>query len=176
MGISPDRIRAPLVEHLVFARDTVSCSGVGVFRPRHVKDTLDGVRRSAVEAACTSLGPYYVGRWTDGLLSLAEHASGSAALPLYSPDSRSACGASPHSCWQPGMHLPTGASCHRAWPRTLPSSPPGSSIPIAHTSYCRHRLPLGDGVTPHWPAGGARRRQRGDLYRAAFTGGSRSHS
>ncbi|EAN88887.1 hypothetical protein TcCL_Unassigned01112 [Trypanosoma cruzi] len=54
MRISPDHIRAPLVDHRVFARDTVGCSGVGVFRPRHAKDALDGVRRSALEAACTS--------------------------------------------------------------------------------------------------------------------------
>ncbi|KAF8284541.1 hypothetical protein TcYC6_0014900 [Trypanosoma cruzi] len=112
MGISPDRIRAPLVEHRVFARDTVSCSGVDVFQPRHVKDTLDGVRRSALEAARTSLGLYDAGRWTDGTLSLAEHASVSAALPIYTPDSGAPFGASPHSCWQPCMHLPSGVSCH----------------------------------------------------------------
>ncbi|PWU84492.1 hypothetical protein C4B63_223g9 [Trypanosoma cruzi] len=72
MGISPDHICAPHAEHRVFARDTASCSGVGVFRPRHAKDALDGVRRSALEAACNPLGPYDAGRWTDGTLSLAE--------------------------------------------------------------------------------------------------------
>ncbi|KAF8278948.1 hypothetical protein TcBrA4_0105850 [Trypanosoma cruzi] len=112
MGISPDHIRAPHAEHRVFARDTVSCSGVGVFRPRHAKDALDGVRRSALEAACNPLGPYDAGRWTDGTLSLAEHASGSAALPLYSPDSGAPCGVSPHSCWRPCVLLPSGVSCH----------------------------------------------------------------
>ncbi|KAF8287481.1 hypothetical protein TcBrA4_0020360 [Trypanosoma cruzi] len=176
MGISPDHIRAPHAEQRIVARDTASCSGLDVFRSRHAKAALDGVRRSVVEAACNPLGPYDAGRWTDGLLSLAVHASGSAALPLDSPDSGAPCGASPHSCWQLCMLLPSGVSCHRAWPRTIPSSPPGSSIPIAHTSPCRHRLPLGDGVTPPWLAGGARRRQRGDSYRAAFTGGLRAHS
>ncbi|ESS59928.1 hypothetical protein TCDM_12210 [Trypanosoma cruzi Dm28c] len=112
MGISPDHIRAPHAEHRVFARDTASCSGVGVVRPRHAKDALDGVRRSALEAACNPLGPYDAGRWTDGTLSLAEHASGSAALPLYSPDSGAPCGVSPHSCWRPCVHLPSGVSCH----------------------------------------------------------------
>ncbi|PWV07139.1 hypothetical protein C3747_105g111 [Trypanosoma cruzi] len=94
MRISPDHIRAPLVEHRVFARETVSCSGVGVFQPRHAKNALDGVRRSALEAACNPLGLYDAGRWTDGFSSLAEHASGSAALSLDSPDSRAPCG--PH--------------------------------------------------------------------------------
>ncbi|ESS60574.1 hypothetical protein TCDM_11888 [Trypanosoma cruzi Dm28c] len=40
------------------------------------------------------------------------HVSGSAALPLDSPDSGAPCGASPHSCWRPRMHLPSGVSCH----------------------------------------------------------------
>ncbi|PWU92495.1 hypothetical protein C4B63_37g40 [Trypanosoma cruzi] len=48
----------------------------------------------------------------EGTLSLAAHASGSAALPLDSPDSGAPCGASPHSCWRPCMHLPSGVSCH----------------------------------------------------------------
>ncbi|ESS62997.1 hypothetical protein TCDM_09263 [Trypanosoma cruzi Dm28c] len=112
MGISPDHICAPHAEHRFFARDTASCSGVGVFRPRHAKDALEGVRRSVVEAACNPLGPYDAGRWTDGTLPLAEHASGSAALPLHSPDSGAPCGASPHSCWQPCVLLPSGVSCH----------------------------------------------------------------
>ncbi|KAF8291716.1 hypothetical protein TcBrA4_0099580 [Trypanosoma cruzi] len=73
MGISPDHIRAPHAEHRVFARDTVSCSGVGVFRPRHAKDALDGVRRSALEAACNPLGPYDAGRWTDSSSSWTMH-------------------------------------------------------------------------------------------------------
>ncbi|KAF8307984.1 hypothetical protein TcBrA4_0002380 [Trypanosoma cruzi] len=55
--ISSDHIRAPHAEHRVFARDTANCSGVGVFRPRHAKDALEGVRRSALEAACNILGP-----------------------------------------------------------------------------------------------------------------------
>ncbi|EAN99847.1 hypothetical protein Tc00.1047053511255.655 [Trypanosoma cruzi] len=76
--------------------DTVSRNEAGVLRPRHAKDALDGVRRSALEAACVSLGPYDAGRWTDGSSSLVEHASGSAALPLGSPDS---CAAT----WLPGQ-------------------------------------------------------------------------
>ncbi|RNC53486.1 hypothetical protein TcCL_ESM09191 [Trypanosoma cruzi] len=57
MEISPDRIRAPHAEHRVVVWGTVSCSGLGVLQPRHARDALDGVRRSAVEAACASLGP-----------------------------------------------------------------------------------------------------------------------
>ncbi|ESS61233.1 hypothetical protein TCDM_11190 [Trypanosoma cruzi Dm28c] len=73
MGISPDHIRAPHAEHRVFARDTASCSGVGVFRPRHAKDAPEGVRRSALEAACNPLGPYDAGRWTDSSSSWTMH-------------------------------------------------------------------------------------------------------
>ncbi|ESS60678.1 target of rapamycin (TOR) kinase 1 [Trypanosoma cruzi Dm28c] len=51
-------------------------------------------------------------RVREGTLSLAEHASGSAALPLYSPDGGAPCGVSPHSCWQPCVLLPSGVSCH----------------------------------------------------------------
>ncbi|EAN97738.1 hypothetical protein Tc00.1047053507237.320 [Trypanosoma cruzi] len=57
MGISPHHIRAPHAEHRVVFWGTVSCSGLGVLQPRHARDALDGVRRSAVEAACASLGP-----------------------------------------------------------------------------------------------------------------------
>ncbi|PWU99926.1 hypothetical protein C3747_214g35 [Trypanosoma cruzi] len=56
MGIFPHHIRAPHAEHRIFVCDTVSCSGAGVFQPRHAKDAPDGVRRSAPEAACASLG------------------------------------------------------------------------------------------------------------------------
>ncbi|RNE99864.1 hypothetical protein TcG_11869 [Trypanosoma cruzi] len=84
MGISPDHIRAPHAEQRIVARDTASCSGLDVFRSRHAKAALDGVRRSVVEAACNPLGPYDAGRWTDDSSSLAEHVSGFAALPLYS--------------------------------------------------------------------------------------------
>ncbi|KAF5216780.1 hypothetical protein ECC02_010417 [Trypanosoma cruzi] len=95
MEIFPHHTRVSHAEQRIFVCDTVSCDGVGVFQPRHAQDAPDGT------------------------LSLAQHASGSAAMPLDSPDSRAACGASPHSCWQPCMLLPSGASFHQAWPRTF---------------------------------------------------------
>ncbi|RNC38268.1 hypothetical protein TcCL_NonESM12498 [Trypanosoma cruzi] len=55
MGISPHHIRASHAEHRIVAWGTVSRSGLGVFQPRHAKDTLDDVRRLAVEASCVSL-------------------------------------------------------------------------------------------------------------------------
>ncbi|KAF8301458.1 hypothetical protein TcBrA4_0051360 [Trypanosoma cruzi] len=71
---SPRTTSAPLMLSTeFFARDTVSCSGLGVFRPRHAKDALDGVRRSALEAACNPLGPYDAGRWTDSSSSWTMH-------------------------------------------------------------------------------------------------------
>ncbi|KAF8286958.1 hypothetical protein TcBrA4_0024270 [Trypanosoma cruzi] len=47
----------PRAEQRVVARDTASRSGLGLFQPRHASDALDGVRRSAVEAAYASPGP-----------------------------------------------------------------------------------------------------------------------
>ncbi|KAF8303576.1 hypothetical protein TcYC6_0038570 [Trypanosoma cruzi] len=52
----------PHAEQRIVARDAVSRNEVGVFQPRHAKDTPDGVRRSPVEAACASLGSYDAGR------------------------------------------------------------------------------------------------------------------
>ncbi|KAF5215980.1 hypothetical protein ECC02_011282 [Trypanosoma cruzi] len=88
MGIFPHHTRVSHAEQRIFVCDTVSCDGVSVFQPRHAQDALDGS------------------------FSLAEHPSGSAALPLDSPDSRAPCAASPRSCRQPCMLLPSGAPCH----------------------------------------------------------------
>ncbi|EKF38240.1 hypothetical protein MOQ_001552 [Trypanosoma cruzi marinkellei] len=44
MRISPHHIRTPHAEHRIDAWDTVSCSGVGVFQPRHVNDAPDDLR------------------------------------------------------------------------------------------------------------------------------------
>ncbi|KAF8291302.1 hypothetical protein C3747_57g153 [Trypanosoma cruzi] len=59
MGIFPHHTRASHAEHRIFVRDTVSRDGVGIFQPRHAQDAPDGVRRSAVEAARTFLGPLH---------------------------------------------------------------------------------------------------------------------
>ncbi|RNF04200.1 hypothetical protein TcG_10834 [Trypanosoma cruzi] len=86
----------PHAERRIVARDTASCSGLGVFQPRHARDALDGVRRSAVEAAYASLGPcVWICR---------------AATRL--PGQRGSLWASPRSFWQPCMILPSGVSCH----------------------------------------------------------------
>ncbi|KAF5220072.1 hypothetical protein ECC02_006865 [Trypanosoma cruzi] len=129
MGISPDRIRAPHAAPRVVFWGTVSRNEVGVFQPRHARDALDGVRRSAVEAACASLGPCM---WIC-----------CAASRL--PGQRS-------SLW--GLTAQLLAALHDPAERSvLPpsmatdSSPPGSSVPIAHTSSFRHRCPVGDGGT-----------------------------
>ncbi|KAF8282402.1 hypothetical protein TcBrA4_0082970 [Trypanosoma cruzi] len=112
MGIFPDRIRDPHAVQRIAAWDGVRCDGVGVFQPRRAHGAPDDAGRSALETACASLAPCGAGRWTDGFLSLAEHASGLAALPLDSPDGGAACGATPRSCRQPCALLPSGASCH----------------------------------------------------------------
>ncbi|RNC41392.1 hypothetical protein TcCL_NonESM09054 [Trypanosoma cruzi] len=135
MGISPHHIRAPHAEQRFAAWDAVSCNEAGVFQPRRANDTPDNVRRSVVETVRASLGPYDPGRWTDGL-SLAEHAPGSAALPLASPVGRTACG--PHRAAAGGIAWPCRAE--RLFTKhgrgNLSILPPGS-VKIAHTSSCR---------------------------------------
>ncbi|EAN86710.1 hypothetical protein C3747_162g24 [Trypanosoma cruzi] len=140
MRIFPHHIRAPHAEPRIFFCDNVSCSGVGVLQPRHAQDAPDGVRRSAVEAACASLGPYDPGRWTDGFSSLAEHASGSAALPLDSPDSRAPC--RPHRAAAGSLACSCRAECpatehgHRQFsvPRLAAASQSPTRVPVATES------------------------------------------
>ncbi|EAN98628.1 hypothetical protein TcCL_ESM08809 [Trypanosoma cruzi] len=175
MEIFPHHTRVSHAEQRIFVCDTVSCDGVGVFQPRHIKTlrTVSDDRPLKRPAPPWDHMAQAAGRTTVRLsLSMrldplrCHLTPRTAALPV--GPHRTAAGSLACSCRAERLFTKHGHGHFFI-------SPPGGSIPIAHTSSCRHRCPLGDGITPPWPAGGARRRHRRDLYRAASTGGSRSH-
>ncbi|KAF8304032.1 hypothetical protein TcYC6_0037380 [Trypanosoma cruzi] len=74
----------PITQHRIIPRDTVSCNNVEFYQPLFAKDVSDNGKRTAFDSLYSSLGDYDFELWTDGSSSLAELASGSAAL-LYGP-------------------------------------------------------------------------------------------
>ncbi|PWV20731.1 hypothetical protein C3747_5g261 [Trypanosoma cruzi] len=72
--------RAPPIQHRIFPWDTVSCNKVEFNQPRFAQDASDDVKRTAIDSIYSSLGAYDFELWTDVSSSLAELASGSAAL------------------------------------------------------------------------------------------------
>ncbi|PWU90413.1 hypothetical protein C3747_367g54 [Trypanosoma cruzi] len=76
--------RAPPIQHRIFLWDTVSCNKVEFNQPRFAQDASDDVRRTAFDSIYSSLGDFDFELWTDVSSSLAELASGSAALLYYS--------------------------------------------------------------------------------------------
>ncbi|EKG03751.1 hypothetical protein TCSYLVIO_005197 [Trypanosoma cruzi] len=63
---------------VIFLWDTVSCNKVEFNQPRFAQDASDDVKRTAIDSIYSSLGDFEL--WTDVSSSLAELASGSAAL------------------------------------------------------------------------------------------------
>ncbi|RNE98571.1 hypothetical protein TcG_12219 [Trypanosoma cruzi] len=63
-----------------FLWDTVSCNKLEFNQPRFAQDASDDVKRTAIDSIYSSLGDFDFELWTDVSSSLAELASGSAAL------------------------------------------------------------------------------------------------
>ncbi|RNE97790.1 hypothetical protein TcG_12486 [Trypanosoma cruzi] len=72
--------RAPPIQHRIFLWDTVRCNKVEFNQPRFAQDASDDVKRTALDFIYSSLGAYDFELWTEVSSSLAELASGSAAL------------------------------------------------------------------------------------------------
>ncbi|EKF28977.1 hypothetical protein MOQ_007255 [Trypanosoma cruzi marinkellei] len=136
MGISPDHNRAPHAAHRVVAWDAVSCNEAGAIQPRQANDASDDVVGSALETVRASLGPCNAGRLTDDSSSPAEPASGSAALPLDSPDSLA-------------EHLPTEQG-HRHFPvPRLAASQSPTRVPVDADSHSAIEAPRVGPLTAH---------------------------
>ncbi|PWV01894.1 hypothetical protein C4B63_3g873 [Trypanosoma cruzi] len=76
-----NHLRAPLLFKIVFFPwDTVSCNKVRFYQPRFAQDASDDVRRTAIDSIYSSQGDYDFELWMDSPSSLAELASGYAAL------------------------------------------------------------------------------------------------
>ncbi|PWU94369.1 hypothetical protein C3747_278g54 [Trypanosoma cruzi] len=84
IGIPHSHNRAPPIQHRIFLWDTVSCNKEEFYQPRFAKDASDDVKRTAFDSIYSSLGDYDFELSTDVSSSLAELASGSAALLYYS--------------------------------------------------------------------------------------------
>ncbi|RNF04592.1 hypothetical protein TcG_10995 [Trypanosoma cruzi] len=72
--------RAPPIQNRNFLWDTVRCNKVEFNQPRFAQDASDDVKRTAIDFIYSSLGDFDFELWTDVSSSLAELASGSAAL------------------------------------------------------------------------------------------------
>ncbi|RNC57505.1 mucin TcMUCII, partial [Trypanosoma cruzi] len=85
IGIPHNHNQAPpITQHRIIPCDAVSSNNVEFYQPRFAKDVSDDVKRTAFDSLYSSLGDYYFELWTVASSSLAELASGSAAL-LYGP-------------------------------------------------------------------------------------------
>ncbi|RNF12302.1 hypothetical protein TcG_09247 [Trypanosoma cruzi] len=80
IGIFHNHNRAPPIQHRNFLWDTVRCNKMEFNQPRFAQDASDDVKRTAIDFIYFSLGAYYFELWTDVSSSLAELASGYAAL------------------------------------------------------------------------------------------------
>ncbi|RNC41052.1 mucin TcMUCII [Trypanosoma cruzi] len=86
-GIPHNHLRAPLAQDRIIPWDTVSFNEVRFYQPRLAQGVSDDVKRTAFDSLYSSLEDYDFELWADGSSSLAELASGSAAL-LYGPTKR----------------------------------------------------------------------------------------
>ncbi|ESS61549.1 hypothetical protein TCDM_10858 [Trypanosoma cruzi Dm28c] len=80
LGYPTATIALLLFNIVFFLWDTVRCNKVEFNQPRFANDTSDDVKRTALDFIYSSLGVYDFELWTDVSSSLAELASGSAAL------------------------------------------------------------------------------------------------
>ncbi|KAF8303502.1 hypothetical protein TcYC6_0038430 [Trypanosoma cruzi] len=74
----------PITQHRIIPWDTVGCNKVEFNQPLFANDASDDGKRTAFDSLYSSLEDFDFELWTDGSSSLAELASGSAAL-LYGP-------------------------------------------------------------------------------------------
>ncbi|KAF8282118.1 hypothetical protein TcBrA4_0081370 [Trypanosoma cruzi] len=87
-GIPHNHLRAPpLTQRRIIPWDTVSFNEVRFYQPLLAQGVSDDVKRTAFGSMYSSLGDYDFELWADGSSSLAELASGSAAL-LYDTTKR----------------------------------------------------------------------------------------
>ncbi|KAF5216424.1 hypothetical protein ECC02_010802 [Trypanosoma cruzi] len=70
----------PITQHRIIPWDAVGCNKVEFYQPRFANDASEDVKRTAFDSLYPSLRHYDFELWTDGSSSLAELASGSAAL------------------------------------------------------------------------------------------------
>ncbi|RNF05435.1 hypothetical protein TcG_10878 [Trypanosoma cruzi] len=82
-------------------------------QPRHAKDAMDGVRRSAVEAACNPLGPYDAGRWTDDSSRSLWGLTAQLLAALHAPDVRTVL----------SLSMASDSSQFPAWQQQHPDRP-----------------------------------------------------
>ncbi|PWV02015.1 hypothetical protein C4B63_3g491 [Trypanosoma cruzi] len=80
LGYPTATIALLLFNIVFFLWDTVRCNKVEFNQPRFANDTSDDVKRTAIDSIYFSLGDFDFELWTDVSSSLAELASGSAAL------------------------------------------------------------------------------------------------
>ncbi|RNC35046.1 hypothetical protein TcCL_Unassigned02105 [Trypanosoma cruzi] len=81
IGIPRNHLRAPpLTQRRIIPWDTVSCNKVGFYQPIFAQGVSGDVKRTAFDSIYSSLGDYDFELWADGSSSLAELASGHAAL------------------------------------------------------------------------------------------------
>ncbi|KAF5215922.1 hypothetical protein ECC02_011340 [Trypanosoma cruzi] len=87
-GIPHNHLRAPpLIQHRIFPWDTVSCNKVRFYQRLFANDASDDVKRTAFDSLYSSLGDCDFELWMDSPSSLAELASGYAAI-LYDTTKR----------------------------------------------------------------------------------------
>ncbi|EKG03750.1 hypothetical protein TCSYLVIO_005198 [Trypanosoma cruzi] len=80
IGIFHSHNRAPPIQHRNFLWDTVRCNKMEFNQPPFAQDASGDVKRTALDSIYSSLGDYDFELWTEFSSSLAELASGYAAL------------------------------------------------------------------------------------------------
>ncbi|PWV20713.1 hypothetical protein C3747_5g218 [Trypanosoma cruzi] len=76
----PTATIVPLLFNIEFSSGTLCVAKNGIYQPRFAQDASDDVKRTALDSIYSSLGDFDFELWTDVSSSLAELASGSAAL------------------------------------------------------------------------------------------------
>ncbi|KAF5216884.1 hypothetical protein ECC02_010312 [Trypanosoma cruzi] len=110
-GIPRNHLRAPpLTQRRIIPWDTVSCNEVRFYQPLLAKDASEDVKRTAFDSLYSSLGDYDFELWADGSSSLAELASGSAAL-LYDTTKRNDLPVEVHRAAAGRLACSYGAEC-----------------------------------------------------------------
>ncbi|RNC55028.1 mucin TcMUCII [Trypanosoma cruzi] len=84
IGIPHNHLRAPPIQHRIIPWDTVICNKVKFYQALFAQGVSDDVKRTAFGSLYSLLWDHDFELWTDGSSSLAELASGHAALLYYS--------------------------------------------------------------------------------------------
>ncbi|RNE99141.1 mucin TcMUCII [Trypanosoma cruzi] len=143
IGIPHSHNRAPPIQHRNFLWDTVSCNKVEFNQPRFAQDVSDDVKRTAIDSIYSSLGAYYFELWTDVSSSLAELASGSAAL-LYGSATTNDLPVEVHRAAAGRLASSYRAECLVTKMALDISYLLSGNIPIAHTNPGGYGLPVGN--------------------------------